>query len=46
MQEIELKFQIPALALSAVQAELTALDGGHHAPGDAVTAEREVPPGR
>ena len=32
MQEIELKFQIPALALSAVQAELTALDGGHHAP--------------
>ena len=32
MQEIELKFQIPALALSAVQAELTALDGGQHAP--------------
>lgn len=32
MQEIELKFQIPAHALSAVQAEVTALDGGQHAP--------------
>ena len=32
MQEIELKFQIPAQALGAVQAELTALDGGQHQP--------------
>lgn len=32
MQEIELKFQIPEQALSAVQAELAHLDAGHHAP--------------
>lgn len=30
MQEIELKFQIPDTALGAVQAEITALDGGKH----------------
>ena len=32
MQEIELKFQIPAQALVAVQDELIALDGGQHQP--------------
>lgn len=32
MQEIELKFQIPAQSLGAVQAEIAALDGGQHGP--------------